>query len=138
MWNCCSERYGKFRVVTCFSFGYILGNRGGGRFSPKGRGLKQLAELKEAHVRTLERSSNPLVTHSVWGGFSHAFGGSEARIGPSLVRSKIAPKPGLVCYLLFLCFIVRDFGILGPPLGTSWLRHCSKNLISSWISATLF
>ena len=40
--------------------------------------LKQLAELKEGHLRTSERSSYPLATHSALG-WVHAFRGPEAR-----------------------------------------------------------
>ena len=37
--------------------------------------LKHLAKLKEGHLRSSERSSYPLLTHSAMGGFSRAFGG---------------------------------------------------------------
>ena len=50
--------------------------------------LKQLAELKEDHLRTSERSSYPLVTHSTLGWVLSCFfggGGHEARLGPSQV-----------------------------------------------------
>ena len=49
--------------------------------------LKQLAELEEDHLRTSERSSYPLVTHSAlgWVLTSLMLLGPETRIGPSQV-----------------------------------------------------
>ena len=83
VWNCCLERYGKFGVAICFSFGDILGFRLGGRFglpqtwrgqdsgltpgtpdcpSPTGGGgydprLSQLLLVVEKSGRTFESSS---------------------------------------------------------------------------------
>ena len=55
MRNCCPERYGKFRMGSCFSFGYILGFRAGrGRFAPPptGRELTTVPLISQEIVGT--------------------------------------------------------------------------------------
>ena len=73
--------------------------------------LKQLAELKRA-ISELQNALLILYKPiQLWGGFSHAFGGPEARIGPPL-RSKMGSVS--LIFLLFFIVIFVLFVILGP------------------------
>ena len=73
--------------------------------------LKQLAELKEGHLRTSERSSHPLLTHSALGvGSLMLLGALKHELGP--LRSTM----GSLSMIFFVIFIIISllFVILGP------------------------
>ena len=73
--------------------------------------LKQLAELKEGHLRTSERSSYRLLTHSALAvGSLMLLGALKHELGP--LRSKMGPlNMVFFCYFYFYFFL---FMILGP------------------------
>ena len=63
--------------------------------------LKQLAELKEGHLRTSERSSYPLLTHSALEWVLSCFWGPKHELDP--LRSKMGPL-SLIFFVIFFIF----------------------------------
>ena len=66
VWYSCPERFGKFRVVICFSFGYILGNRMGDISPPTGRVLSDPFRAHAHYFYSFIRVRIRSVTSQTW------------------------------------------------------------------------